>query len=486
MKLFSIKNFKKKLAGAAIIGVLGIFLGCAAVGPDYVKPETATPEQWLSELRDGLRSQPMDPGTLAKWWQTLDDPALSGLIKQAVTGNLDLRAAAARLQEARARRGISAADRFPTIAATGSATKSRSSESTGLGTERNLYSTGFDSSWEIDIFGGVRRAIEKADANTAASQEDMHDVLVSMTAEIALNYVEVRSYQTRLSIARANQDAQAETLRMVQNRYDAGLAAQLEVEQARYNLESTRAEIPSLNTGLEQAKNRLAVLLGRQPGTLAREVTDPGPIPVTPMEIAVGVPADTLRRRPDVRQAEWELAAQTASIGVATAELYPKFSLSGSVGLESLSSSDLFNTASRTFSIGPTFSWRIFDAGRIGRQIEVETALQEQALIKYKAAILTALEDVENALVAYADEQIRRDALVQASKAAQRAVTQARNQYRAGLTDFQNVLDSQRSLLSYQDKLAVSDGTVTSNLIRLYKALGGGWQGMECTKHESE
>jgi NodT family efflux transporter outer membrane factor (OMF) lipoprotein len=296
--------------------------------------------------------------------------------------------------------------------------------------------------------------------------------------------VEVRSFQTRLSIARANRDAQEETFRLVQNRYDAGLAAQLEVEQSRFNLESTRAEIPSLNTGMEQAKNRLAVLLGRQPGDLPQEVAEHRPIPVTPIEIAVGVPAESLRRRPDVRRAEWELAAQTARIGVATAELYPKFSLVGSIGLESLSADNLFNTSNRTYSIGPTFSWRIFDAGRVRQQIEVETALQEQALIQYEAAILTALEDVENALVAYADEQIRRDTLVQASAAAERAVAQARNQYRAGLTDFQNVLDSQRSLLNFQDQLAISGGTVTSNLVRLYKALGGGWEAMDAAPSE--
>jgi NodT family efflux transporter outer membrane factor (OMF) lipoprotein len=486
MQLLLSTRLSKVLAGAAIIGILCIFSGCAAVGPDYVKPETATPDQWRTELRDGLRSQSMDPETLAKWWQTLNDPVLTGLIEKAVTANLDVRVAEARLREARAKRGISGADRFPTINASGSATKTRSSESTGSGIERNLYSTGFDASWEIDIFGGVQRSIEEADANVAASQEDLHDALVSMAAEIALNYVEVRSFQTRLSIAMANLDSQGETFRLVQNRYDAGLAAQLEVEQSRYNLESTRAEIPSLNTGLEQAKNRLAVLLGQQPGDLPQEVVEQRPIPVTPIEIAVGVPAESLRRRPDVRRAEWELAAQTARIGVATAELYPKFSLIGSIGLESLSTDNLFNVSNRTYGIGPTFSWRIFDAGRVRQQIEVETARQEQALIQYEAAILKALEDVENALVAYADEQIRRDTLVQASTAAERAVDQARNQYRAGLTDFQNVLDSQRSMLAFQDQLAVSDGTVTSNLVRLYKALGGGWEAMEATPSEIE
>ena len=352
MQLLLNTRLSKVLAAAAIIGILCIFSGCAAVGPDYAKPETVTPDKWHTELREGLRSQSMDPETLAKWWQTLNDPVLTGLIEQAVTANLDVRVAEARLREARAKRGISGADRFPTISASGSATKTRSSESTGSGIERNLYSTGFDASWEIDIFGGVQRSIEEADANVAASQEDLHDALVSVAAEIALNYVEVRSFQTRLAIAMANLDAQEETFRMVQNRYDAGLAAQLEVEQSRYNLEGTRAEIPSLNTGLEQAKNRLAVLLGQQPGDLPQEVVEQRPIPVTPIEIAVGVPAESLRRRPDVRRAEWELAAQTARVGVATAELYPKFSLIGSIGLESLSTDNLFNT---DFRVSKTF-----------------------------------------------------------------------------------------------------------------------------------
>lgn len=478
MQQFLNKSKKQRLIGVAMAIVVSVLTGCT-VGPDYVKPEIESVGQWQTELRNGLYSQKIDAQTLAKWWQTLNDPVLSGLIDQAVTSNLDVRAAVSRLKEARARRGISGADLFPTIDGSGAATKAGSSTSTGTGRQENYYSAGFDASWEIDIFGGTRRSIEEADANLAASQEELYDVLVSLTAELALNYIEIRSYQTRLSIAQANRDAQEETYRLVQNRFNAGLSAQLEVEQARYNLESTRAEIPSLNTGLEQTKNRLSVLLGNKPGDLPPAVTTPQPIPVPPREIAVGVPADTLRHRPDVRQAEWELAAQTARIGVATAELYPKFNLIGSIGLETLSTDNFFNTDNRTYSIGPSVSWRIFDAGRVRQQIEVETAIQEQAFIQYESTILTALVDVENGLVAYGDEQLRRDSLAQAATAAERAVSQAQNQYRAGLTDFQNVLDSQRSLLSYQDQLAVSDGTVASNLIRIYKALGGGWEAMK-------
>jgi len=412
---------------------------------------------------------------LANWWTTLKDPELSSLIERAVAGNLDLKKAWARVREARARRGISEANIFPNLDVTGSASRSYSSEETGSGKTRELYAAGFDAGWELDIFGGAQRSIEAAEANLEASQEGLRDVLVSLVAEVALNYVEARTYQARLAVAEANLKAQQETYELTGWRYEAGLSDELSVEQARYNLESTRSQIPTLHTGLEGAKNRLAVLLGEPPGAAHPEIEKPMPIPVTPLEVAVGVPADTLRHRPDVRQAERELAAQTARIGVATADLYPKFTLKGSIGLEALSLGNLISTGSRTYSIGPRITWPIFDAGTIRKNIEVQSALQEQALIQYEAAVLSALEEVENALAAYANEQVRRQSLLDATQAAERAVDLARVKYAAGLIDFQVVLDAQRSLLSLQGQLAQSDGTVTSNLIALYKVLGGGW-----------
>ena len=320
--------------------------------------------------------------------------------------------------------------------------------------------------------------MEAAEADLEASQEDLRDVLVSLLAEVALNYVEVRTYQARLAVAEENLEAQDETYQLTQWRYQAGLSDELAVQQARYNLESTRSQIPTLRTGLEEAMNRIAVLLGEQPGKVHEELKKPVPIPVAPLKVAVGVPADVLRRRPDVRRAERELAAQTARIGVATADLYPKLSLSGSIGLEALSLNDLFSSATKTVSGGSQITWPIFNGGAIRQNIEVQSALQEQALIAYEAAVLSALEEVENALVAYAEEQGRRDALREAEEAAQKAVELAQQKYQAGLTDFNNVLEAQRSLLTFQDQLAQSEGTVTSNLVRLYKALGGGWKSM--------
>jgi len=465
----------------AMLAIL-VVSGCPAVGPNYVLPKTSVSASWHSQLAGGLTAEEMNPKTLTSWWNTLNDPKLSSLIDRAVAGNLDLKNARARVREARARRSIAKAGMLPTLDFAGSDTWTRSSKDTGTGKTSQLYAASFDAGWELDIFGGVRRSVEAATADLQASQEDLRDVLVSLLAEVALNYVDMRTFQSRLDAAQANLEAQNETYQLTLWRYQANLSDELAVQQARYNLENTRSQIPTLRTGLEEAMNRIAVLLGEQPGKVHEELEKPEPIPVTPLKAAVGVPADVLRRRPDVRLAERELAGQTARVGVATADLYPRFTLSGSVGLEAGSLhhllSNLFSSDSWTLSGGPRITWAIFDAGAIRQNIQVQSALQEQALIQYEAAILGALEDVENALVSYAQEQLRRDNLRDATQAAQKAVELAQYEYQAGLTDFSNVLDAQRSLLSFQDQLAQSDGTVTANLIRLYKALGGGWASM--------
>lgn len=468
-------TFIRLMSWLPVVLAILILTGCATVGPDYLPPETSVSKDWHTQLKGGLTAEEMDLETLAVWWTTLNDPGLSSLIDRAVWGNLDLKKARARVREARAQRGVAKADLFPTLDTTGSATWGRSSKDTGAGKTSDLYAASFDAGWELDIFGGVRRSVEAAEADLRASQEDLRDVLVSLLAEVALNYVEVRTFQTRLTVAEANLEAQNETYQLALWRYQAGLSDELAVQQARYNLENTRSQIPTLRTALEEAMNRIAVLMGEQPGKVHEEVEKQVPIPLTPFKVAVGVPADVLRRRPDVRRAERQLAAQTARVGVATADLYPKFTLSGSIGLEAFSLSNPSSSGTWSLSGGPRITWAIFKAGAIRQNIEVQSALQEQALIKYEAAILGALEEVENALVAYAEEQQRRQSLSEATQAAQKAVELAQHKFQAGLTDFSNVLDAQRSLLSFQDQLAKSDGTVTSNLVRLYKVLGGGW-----------
>ncbi len=465
-------RFRSNALGLALAAALG---ACVTVGPDYVAPETRAPAGWNTDMKAGMSRAPTEAETLARWWTVLGDPVLGRLIERAVGGSLDLRQAQARVREARARRGIAAADRFPTLAATAAASRVRASEETGTGATTELYSASFDASWELDLFGGRRRALEAAAADLAASVEDSRDVYVTLLAETALNYVEVRSFQARLAIAEANLQSQTETYDLTRWRAQAGLTTVLDVERARLNLEQTRAQIPVLRGAVEQAKNRLALLVGEAPGALSAELEAPTRIPVAPTEIAVGVPAEVLRRRPDVRAAERRLAAQTASVGVATAARYPSFALIGSIGLDAFTGSRLFTSAARTRAAAADASWTLFDAGRLRQNIEVQTALQEQALIGYEAAVLVALADVENALVAYAEEQARRAALIEATRAAELATSLATQQYNAGLIDFQVVLDAQRSLLSLQDQLATSEGEVSLNLIRLYKALGGGW-----------
>lgn len=448
--------------------------GCATVGPDYVAPRTSLPSAWQNESKAGLASREADPEALATWWTALNDPTLSGLIQRAVEGNLDLKKAWARLREARARRGLAKSQLFPTLQGTGSSSGTWKSEDSGTGKTSDFYTLSIDATWELDIFGGARRSVEAAEADLQASREELRGVLVSLLGEVALNYVEVRTIQTRLRIAHSNLKTQEETYQLVRWRYEAGLTDKLALEQARYNLESTRSQIPTLRTGLEEAKNRLAVLLGEPSGRVQKELEEPKSIPVPPLKVAVGVPADVLRQRPDIRRAERQLAAQTARIGVATAELYPKLTLSGSIGLETLS---LGHPASGVASLsgGPKITWAIFKAGAIRQNIEVQSALQEQYLIAYQTTVLSALEEVENALVAYAEEQSRLQSLKEAARAAEEAVELAGQKYQSGLTDFGDVLEAQRSLLSLQDQQVRSEGEIVSNLVRLYKALGGGW-----------
>lgn len=458
-----------------LLAVVLMLSGCMKVGPDYQLVEPTAPETWHSELQEGLTSGRMDPATLAQWWTVLKDPQLSSLEERAVKGNLDLKDARARINEARAMRGISQASFFPTVDAKGGAGKSRSSESGGTGNEKDHYAVGFDAGWEVDIFGGVQRSVEAAQANLEATREDLNGVLVSLLAEVALNYVELRTFQARLETTEADIKALQESYEINFSRNQSGLISELSVQESLRILESARSKIPALEIGLETTKNRLAVLLGESPGNLHKELSRRMAIPVLPVSMVVGIPAETLRHRPDVRYAERNLAAQTARIGVATAELYPKFYLVGTLGLESISAEDLFQASSRVWGIGPTASWRIFDGSAIRQNILVQNARQEQALIHYEATVLRALEEIENRLVAYAKEQLKQESIAKASTAAERAEQLARDQYQAGLVTFNNVIDAQRALLLLRDELAQSNGAVTANLVRLYKAFGGGW-----------
>ncbi|MBB1077984.1 efflux transporter outer membrane subunit [Rhodoferax sp. 4810] len=457
------------------LGIWSGLIGCAQVGPDYLQPDLKAPVVWQAPMDQGLSSHPINTQILAEWWTLLRDPLLNSFIRQAIAGNLDLEQARSRLLQARASRDINSAGLLPSLDARGSVIENRTSSNRGSGTNITNYFLGFDAGWELDLFGGTRRTVEAAQAKLEASEEDLRDVLVSLLAEVALNYIDVRTYQVRLQIAQDNLAAQQEIFALTKARYQSGLTSELALQQARYLVSSTRAQIPDLRSGLFIAANTVAVLLGRSPGSLNDQLKDVVPLAALPPSVAVGIPADTLRHRPDIRKAERLLAAQTAQIGAATAELYPSFKLSGYVGLDALSLGKLFSSGSGSYSFGPSFSWPVFDAGAIQSNIRLQTALQQEALAGYKATVLSALKEVENSLVAYAQEQQRHQALHDSVDAAGQASALAEMQYQAGLIDFTEVLDTRRSLLSFEDQLAQSRAAMTGNLIRLYKALGGGW-----------
>jgi NodT family efflux transporter outer membrane factor (OMF) lipoprotein len=468
-------NTKSILAALIFGGFLFALTGCTTLGPDYKPPRTAAPSHWTTELRDGLTGAAADTNLLERWWTVFNDPVLSDLVERASAGNLDLRQAQARVREARALRGMAKAGLFPTVGANASASRTKSSKEAGSGQTSDFYTTSLDASWELDLFGGKRRSLESATATWQAAQESLRDVQVSLLAEVALNYVEVRSYQELLSITESNVLTRIETYDITRWRREAGLTIQLDEDQAKQSLEQVRAQLPTLRTSLAQAKYRLAVLLGQPPGALRDLLAEGQPVPSAPVGVAVGMPADLLRRRPDVRSAERQLAAQTAQIGVAKAQFYPSFSLAGTLGLESLEYANLYSASARAAQGLAKAAWTIFDGGSIRQNIKLQTAKQEAALSFYESTVLTALQDVESALVAYANEQTRRDSLSAAMQAGGSAFELARFQYNSGLVSFQTVLDTQQSLLSTQDQLAVSQAKVTSNLIGLYKALGGGW-----------
>ena len=446
--------------------------GCS-VGPDYVVPDQPLPEAWHSPVPGAAQST--DPIILAAWWKNLGDPQLTSLVERAVGNNLNLKKAWARVKEVKARRGVARADYAPTISASGSGKSNWSNDPLAADQTTTPYSASLDASWEIDIFGGTRRSVEAAQADYEAAQESLHDVLISLVAEVATNYVQLRTYQKRLALAEDNLKLQSETHQLTVWKNETGLSSTFDVERARYNLESTRSAIPSLQSSLAEAKNRLAVLLGGWPGTLENELSAPAPIPMGSLEIAVGLPADLLRRRPDVRQTERELAAQTARIGVAEAELYPKLALSGSLGYSSLALDSLMSPANLATSLGASVLVKLFQGGALRENIKVQDALQEQALTDYENTVLKALEEVENALMSLAKENERREALTRATRASEQAVEMALQQYQSGTVDFTTVLETQQSLASFQDKLADSEGTMSLDLISLYKALGGGW-----------
>jgi NodT family efflux transporter outer membrane factor (OMF) lipoprotein len=470
------KMFAKTCYLTALCCVCGFYAGCT-VGPDYAKPALELPEGWTEQEQKTAVSDDV----LKTWWTVLNDPLLNGLVESVSLDNPDIREAYYRIEESRALRDYATGEYYPGAAFSASYTRSRESGNTAfsfpaLQEELGRHSTGFDAAWELDVFGGIQRSVQSAQASLEASVESFHSIQTSLYAEMAGNYIELRTAQMRIQYALENIQSQRETLSLTENRFNAGIAPELDVSQARQNLANTEAQVPSLRLAEIQAFNRLAVLLGRYPQDFDRDLKTPGTIPVPASDTLPAVlPADLLRQRPDIRLAERQLAAQSARIGMATAEIYPSFSLSGSFYLEAEQFSDLGRGSSRSYSYGPGLRWRVFEGGRLRNLVRAEEARTGQLLAGYERTVLTAIEEVENALAAYAQESQRQEALQRSVQASEDTVRLVQSLYRSGLTDFQNVLDAQRTLSSQQDILAVSQGAVVLDLVRIYKAFGGGW-----------
>ena len=459
----------------ALAMCLGTVTGCL-VGPDYQPPQMQVPAAWSGP--SSAPPTPVEIQDLVHWWITFNDPVLTSLVDRAAASNLDLKLAEARIRQARAARGIAVAGLGPTVNASGDVVRSRTAVTTGNRTQgniSNLYQTGLDSAWELDIFGGTRRSIEAADADLQGTVEDRRDVLVTLTAEVALNYIDLRSFQQRIDIARKNLRAQQHTAELTRQRFEAGFVGRLDVANADAQVATTASVIPLLESSARQAIYSLGILLGREPAALLEELAPAAAIPAAPPEVPAGVPADMLRRRPDIRRAEAQIHAATARIGVATADLFPKFALSGAAGFRSNQFSSWVDWVNRFWSVGPSVSWQVFASGAINSNIKYQEALQEQTVFAYQQTVLTALQDVENALIASAKEADHLKALTAAVTANRQAVELSTLLYTQGQVDFLNVLNAQRSLFVSEDAMVQSTGTVSTNLVALYKALGGGW-----------
>jgi len=476
-------------APAVVLAALGVGIGgCTNVGPDFATPEVVLPEAW-HEAGGGLHAAPEE---LVEWWQAFRDPVLDRLVRVAYENNYTLEIAGLRVLEARAQLGIAVGSQYPQVQqGRGSVTRISGSENAANTTAGDLnfwqYDLGADVSWEADFWGRFRRGIESADANLAASVASYDNALVLLTAQVARTYIAIRTSEEQVRVARENVALQQRSLDITQVRFRYGDADELDVQQAKTLLLSTQASVPEIETRLYQARNALSTLLARPPGDLADLLDLDKTIPSMPENVATGVPADLLRRRPDVRAAELQAAAQSALVGVAEADLYPSFTLSGTIGVSAADGTDttrtgdtgpgeLFRRDSLVFQGGPGFRWNLFNYGRIKNNVRVQDARLQQLLVNYQDTVLSAAREVEDAMVAYVRGLQQDEILAQTVTAARRSVDLSTLRYREGLSDYQRVLDAQQSLFSQQVRYVINRGAVAGSLVDLYKALGGGWE----------
>ena len=457
--------------------------GCTMVGPDYAAPPLQTAAQWLEVDNTRIKADTVE---LKDWWRVFSDPVLDSLIQTAYEQNLPLRIAGVRVLEARARLAIAIGEFYPQQQqAFGALTYTRLSENEVAAASGDFdireAQLGARASWEFDFWGRFRRAIQAQDANLLASMASYDDVLVSLLGDVADTYVIIRVLEQQLLIARANAKIQQETLNIANARFNAGQTGERDVQQALTQLRSTEATIPQLELSLEQSKNALAILLGMTPSEIRSRLAGPAVIPAAPSTAAVGIPADLLRRRPDIRFAEYQAIAQSAQIGVTQAELYPAFSLTGSFGLIAADThgsdlGDFFSSSSRTATIGPTFAWNILNYGQIRNAVRLEDAIFQETLVNYQNTVLLAQREVEDGLASFIKSQEAVVFLSQAAEAARKTVALARIQYEGGATDYTTVINAQAALLQQENSLAQARGDVPQGLISVYRALGGGWE----------
>ena len=479
----SYKLFRFPVAALAGVLLLG---GCKTVGPDFEKPEADVADTWLN-----AEDERVDTSSTAyrDWWEVFEDPALSSLIDTAYAQNLSLQVAGLRVMEARAQLGIASGLKYPQAQSVGGGyAYSRSSINApplvnlpadvlqNVDRTNGVWSASFDAAWEADIWGKFRRGVEAADAALAASMLNYDAVLVTLTGDVAALYTAVRTLDERLAFARTNVDLQNQALDLAGKRYKLGATSELDVQQARGLLYNTKAMIPALELGRDQAQNTLSFLLGMPPSDLEELLGESGKIPAAPQSVAIGIPADLLRRRPDIRAAEMAAAAQSAAIGISQADLYPSFVLAGSIGVAGAGFSDQFNSGATTGFITPFFKWNIFNYGRIKNNVRIQDARFEQAVTTYQNVALAAAKEVQDGLQGFLRTGEQVGYLESAVKASSAAAGLALVQYREGIADYTRVLNAQSALLQQQDALTSARGQVVSNLVATYKALGGGWQ----------
>ena len=456
-------------AGHLIFGVMLALQGCVSVTPQRAEPVAVdVPGAWSAADVSVTNAT----SSLAQWWLQFDDPLLGTLVAQALRANASVKTAQAALRQARALRDVSAAGLLPAVGSSASAQRSTS----GSKSATNSFNAGLDASWELDIFGANRSALDASDAAARASAASLGDVQVSIAAEVAVDYITLRGAQARLAIANDNLASQLETLQITQWRVQAGLVTSLEAEQARAAAEQTRAQLPALRTTIEQTRHALAVLTGQPPAALAIVLAAAGPVPQAADDVALNIPAETLRQRPDVRAAEQQVTAAIARVAQADAARAPNFKLGGSLGLSALTLGSLTSGSAVVTALLASVSWPVFDGGAGLAQVRAQQAALDQARVAYEAAVLTALKDVEDALIALRGDRERLLSLQQAAEAAGNAALLARQRFSSGLVDFQTVLETQRTQLTTQESVASSSADLSADHVRLYKALGGGWR----------